>query len=372
MNTLVLRLIKDARTLASEHRLKLPYVAFGLVLLLIYIVSQFRDSTERVFRTERAPDFKDARVLGSQGDSLYEGKEKLLTKTLRELMAAQAQLRESNEKLTSKVEELEKGKSANPVPSQQIVQGPPLPGETPINGTPTTAPGNEQDKNGSLANASSIRVAESSENLTAIQVKGDQGNSGGVSYRVGRGRVRGTSRANTIISFPVKDVAVEKSEGIVLPAGSYVKAKLMTGIEAPEGKTYPVLLQLDYAYIVPNKKRLDLSGCFMIAKSQGDLSTERVQMQAIKLSCVSKEGRMFEREVSGFIADDKDNSFAVIGTVNSKQDRVAAMAFLSKVVEGVGKALQQSQTTSSGQLTNGGSASQSNVTGDKAKTFFRR
>ena len=101
----------------------------------------------------------------------------------------------------------------------------------------------------------------------------------------------------------------------------------------------------------------------MIAKSQGDLSTERVQMQATKLSCVSKDGRMFERDVNGFIADDKDNSFAVIGSVNSKQDRVAAMAFLSSVVEGVGKAIQQAQTT---QNTTPLGGSQSVVTGDQA------
>ena len=56
---------------------------------------------------------------------------------------------------------------------------------------------------------------------------------------------------------------------------------------------------------------------------------------------------MFERDVNGFVADDKDNSFAVMGSVTSKQDRVAAMAFLSSVVEGVGKGLQQAQTTQS-------------------------
>ena len=104
----------------------------------------------------------------------------------------------------------------------------------------------------------------------------------------------------------------------------------------------------------------------MIAKSQGDLSTERVQMQATKLSCVSKSGKMFEREVSGFIADDKDNSFAVMGSVNSKQDRVAAMAFLSSIVEGVGKAIQQSQTTQ--QVTPLG-GSQSVLTGNQMESI---
>ena len=102
----------------------------------------------------------------------------------------------------------------------------------------------------------------------------------------------------------------------------------------------------------------------MIAKAQGDLSTERVQMQATKLSCVSKRGGMFEREVNGFVADDVDNSFAVIGRVNSKQDRVAATAFLSSIVAGIGKAIQQAQTTQ--QVTPLG-GSQTVLTGDQTK-----
>jgi conjugal transfer pilus assembly protein TraB len=132
---------------------------------------------------------------------------------------------------------------------------------------------------------------------------------------------------------------------VVLPAGSYVKAKLLTGVEAPEGRTYPVLLQLDYAHIVPNNKSVDLKGCFVIAKAEGDLSTERVQMQATKLSCVARNGQMFEREINGFVADARDNSFSVTGTVNSKQDRVAAMAFLAAVVEGIGRSVQMAQTS---------------------------
>ena len=170
----------------------------------------------------------------------------------------------------------------------------------------------------------------------------------------------------SMISFPVKSTgkAFLKKPGIILPSGSYVKAVLMTGIEAPEGKTYPVLIQLDYAYVIPNDKRLDLSGCFVIAKAQGDLSTERVQMQATKLSCVSRKGGMFEREVNGFIADNADNSFAIMGRVNTKQDRVASTAFLASIVSGIGKAIQQAQTTQ--QATPLGGA-QSVLTGDQAK-----
>ena len=154
---------------------------------------------------------------------------------------------------------------------------------------------------------------------------------------IGPGKIGGQSKrpirrkrsGPAIISFPVESLTSSTVNKVIIPTGSYVKGKIMTGIEAPEGKTYPVLLQLDHAYIAPNDRRIDLSGCFMIAKAQGDLSTERVQMQATKLSCVSSSGKMFERDINGFIADDKDNSFAVIGGVSTKQDRVAAMAFLS-------------------------------------------
>ena len=179
-------------------------------------------------------------------------------------------------------------------------------------------------------------------------------------------RPRSMKPGSATISFPVKTTGrvFLREPGIVLPSGSYVKAKLLTGVEAPEGKSYPVLMQLDFAYVIPNHKRLDLAGCFIIAKAQGDLSTERVQMQATKLSCVSKHGGMFEREVNGFIADDADNSFAVMGSVNSKQDRVAATAFLASVVAGIGKAIQQAQTT---QQTTPLGGSQSVLTGDQAK-----
>lgn len=168
----------------------------------------------------------------------------------------------------------------------------------------------------------------------------------------------------SVISFPVASKRELRSLGITLPPGSYVKGRLMTGIEAPEGRPYPVLIQLDFAYILPNKMQLDLSGCFVIAKAQGDLSTERVQMQATKMSCVAKNGETFEREIKGFIADEKDNSFAVIGTVNSKQDRVAATAFLSSVVEGIGSAIQRRQTTV---LKDSEGDSESYISGDEKK-----
>src|SRR5262249_9605367 len=141
-------------------------------------------------------------------------------------------------------------------------------------------------------------------------------------------------------------------------------AKLLTGIEANEQKALPVLLQADFAFVGPNKSRVDLSGCFMIAKSTGNLSIERVEMQTTKISCVSKSGRSFEADLSGYVADGKDNSFAVMGEINSKQDRVATMAFLASVVSGVSGAIAQAQTSTQ---TNPMGGTSTAITGDSAK-----
>jgi hypothetical protein len=127
----------------------------------------------------------------------------------------------------------------------------------------------------------------------------------------------------------------------MIPPGSFVKAKLMTGLQTPEGKVYPTLLVLDYAFQSPNNSRINLTGCFALAKTQASLSTERIEFQVYKLSCVGKRGEMFERDMNGFVVDDRDNSFALKGEVQSHQGRVAAMAFMNSVIQGAGEIIQR-------------------------------
>ena len=49
----------------------------------------------------------------------------------------------------------------------------------------------------------------------------------------------------------------------------------------PRAKHFPYYFKADYAFVA-NKSRVDLAGCFLIAKSSGNLSIERVEMQATK------------------------------------------------------------------------------------------
>jgi hypothetical protein len=146
------RIQRDTRAILSQHREKLPYAAGVLLCLVIYIISIARDSTTRVYRTDGKPDFKDARVLGSQGESLYEGKEHLLNNNMKALLATQALLREKNDKLQTRLEVLEKvnsekGRAVRPAPLKtsrtQRGMPPPLEEEDPPDAAPVAMIGQE-------------------------------------------------------------------------------------------------------------------------------------------------------------------------------------------------------------------------------------
>lgn len=144
------------------------------------------------------------------------------------------------------------------------------------------------------------------------------------------------------ITFPVAVAREDKPLGVVIPSGSYVKTKVVSGVQVPMGETYPALLQIDYAFVKPNNKRIDLSGCFIVAKAEGDLSTERLQMSPHSISCYNKSGMYFKKDkLVGWAADTKDNDFALRAEVNLNQGRVAQSAFAKALIDGLGQSLER-------------------------------
>ncbi len=277
-----------------------PFVVSALVLFSGSYMCEPR--TKTVLIEKNILPFESKRILSDRKDSYYKGKESQLAEHTKKL-------REQNAALESKLSSLEKRlKQIETKPQRVLVDGKP------------------QQKYAARFGSGGWRSTSSPPPF-------------------GKKKQGRPLKGPSTIHFPVATPTAQKEKKQVqIPVGSYVKGKLMTGIEAPEGKTLPVLLQLDHAMVGPNESNLDLNGCFIIAKASGDLSTERVQMQATKLSCVSPNGELFEQKINGFVADDKDNSFAVIGKVNSKRMRSAGVGFLASVVEGVGSSIQDRQS----------------------------
>jgi hypothetical protein len=166
--------------------------------------------------------------------------------------------------------------------------------------------------------------------------------------------------------FTVSESSLNSYNTTVLPLGSYVKTRILTGVEANDKEPYPMLLQADYAFVGPNGSKVDMSGCFFIAKAKGNLSTERVLGEITELSCVRSNGEHFKRTVRGYIAGE-DSTFGVTGELISKQGQVLSAAIVANLAKGAGEAIalgQQQQTIVVGSA--GAAATATNVTGNTA------
>lgn len=113
----------------------------------------------------------------------------------------------------------------------------------------------------------------------------------------------------------------------------------------------------------PNKTRIDLSHCFMIAKARANLSTERVIMETDTISCVRDSGEHFKAQARGYTAGD-DSSFGSTGTFISKQGQVLLAAVLANIAKNAGEAVALAQQ-STAVVGIDKAATATNVTGDK-------
>ena len=328
------------KKLYTKHPNYFIYAASAIVVLTTYFLSTYLNREERIYHQKENVSFAGARTV-SVGSDYYQMKDKVNERRMKKLEIDVKLISESLQKISEKLNEPQ---SQNESKTEiQNIQEQTLPPQ----------------------NDPSVSFDQTPSNL---QVSGVQNQVSDTAQPIYQGHrktfKRGHHSGPSTITFPVQSSASKSEMTVKVPAGSYLKAKLLTGVEASESRPVPVLLQADYFFVGPNKTKIDLTGCFIIAKSQGNLSIERVEMQTEKISCVSKSGKMFERDLNGFVADGLDSSFGITGIVNSKQSRVASMAFLSSVVQGIGSAIQQAQTSTQ---TNALGGSSSVITGDQAK-----
>lgn len=150
-----------------------------------------------------------------------------------------------------------------------------------------------------------------------------------------------------------------------LPGGSMARSVLLTGADAPVGgKPFPVLLALKEAFASPNSYRVPLEGCFALGKAEGNASSERADIQIVRMSCVLPGGKSFEQEVTGYLVGE-DGKQGIPGKLVDKEGRKIAFAAVAGVGAGLARAFGQQQLTNV--VTDSGAIT-STVTGD-ALTF---
>lgn len=129
-----------------------------------------------------------------------------------------------------------------------------------------------------------------------------------------------------------------------LPPNSYAPATVIVGVDAPAGvpsqsDPLPVLLRITgpARSVVANGRVLTtrLEGCVINGAARGDLSSEKVYVKLVRMTCDQPGGRVAISDVKGFI------SFAgktgVRGRVVSREGDLITRSFLAGVAGGFGR-----------------------------------
>ena len=163
-----------------------------------------------------------------------------------------------------------------------------------------------------------------------------------------------------IATFEVSDAKVsapavggqgadQKDARSYVPSGSFFRAVLLGGLDAPTGgqaqsNPHPVLMRVQANAFLPNRYRFKIKECFALGASYGDISAERAYIRLESLSCVRHDGTAIDVPVKGYVVGE-DGKAGMRGRLVSKQGQVLANALLAGIGAGIGQAFQQSAMT---------------------------
>lgn len=133
-----------------------------------------------------------------------------------------------------------------------------------------------------------------------------------------------------------------------LPAGSFAKVKLLSGMDAPTGamartNPHPVLILIKDRASLPNVFQSNVRECRIIGAAYGDLSSERAFVRLETLSCIMPDDEVIEVAVKGYIAGE-DGKSGLRGDVVSKQGQIIGKALLAGLASGLGSGISDAYT----------------------------
>lgn len=142
-----------------------------------------------------------------------------------------------------------------------------------------------------------------------------------------------------------KDAEKTSANGFYVPSPGFFEVSLLTGLDAPTGnkaknQPSPLALRVQDLAWLPNEIRQDLKGCFILAEGIGELSTERVNVRGISISCIASDGRqVLDQKLLGFVAD-SDGKAGMRGEVVSKAGKLLAETMKVGFLQGLSEFFQ--------------------------------
>ena len=143
-----------------------------------------------------------------------------------------------------------------------------------------------------------------------------------------------------VIPLEKKEHRPIKTADNYIPAGSFAKAVLMSGVDVStslqaSSDPDPILIRIVDHGTLPRKFASDLKDCHVIAYAYGDISSERAKIRLEKLSCTEvSTGEIIETAIAGFVSG-PDGRQGVRGKVVSVDTALLGNAFIAGTLGGL-------------------------------------
>lgn len=140
-----------------------------------------------------------------------------------------------------------------------------------------------------------------------------------------------------------------KTAETYIPSGSYVRAVLLNGLDAPTGgnsqqSPHPILLRMVDVAQLPNGVKSDIKDCVMTGNGFGDVASERAYIRIDRISCVDADGNAIDNKVTGYIAGE-DGKTGLRGRIVQKTGQLLSNALLAGIGSGIGNAFRAGGVT---------------------------
>ena len=160
---------------------------------------------------------------------------------------------------------------------------------------------------------------------------------------------QGFGQSFTLASLETSETELSETRTLAnyLPSGSYAPAVVLSGADAATNvasreNPIPVLFRITGPAVSAatgsrTPAKVNLRGCTVQGSATGDLSSERVKVRLISMTCINRRGEVLETKVSGYIAG--SGKEGVRGHVTSREGNLTKNATVAGLIGGLGSGL---------------------------------
>lgn len=156
----------------------------------------------------------------------------------------------------------------------------------------------------------------------------------------------GSTATATNPNYKPQSIQVEAPNTTVLIPPGFMPAKMLVGVMAQvanggRSDPKPIHLRVQAPATLPNKIKMNLAGCFVIANTWGHLASERIEGETVSLTCMTSDRKtIVEGELTGYLAD-SDGQRDISGRVVTKAGALLGRSFVAEFLAGSGNAIAQ-------------------------------